>query len=562
MEKWMMAAKKADFNQIAQRFSIDPVIARIIRNRDVIGEEAIAEYLHGDLTTMHDPALMKDMEKAAGIIREKIRQKAHIRILGDYDIDGIMSTFILLKGFTRLGANVDYMIPNRITDGYGINEHLIQTAKEDGVDTIVTCDNGIAAIDQIQMAKDMGMTVVVTDHHEVQKGRIPGADAVVNPKQADCPYPFKGLCGGAVAYKLMEQLFRMEELPGDAVWEYLEYAAFATVGDIMDLTGENRVLVKEGLKRLRKTSNLGLRELMRANNLEPEDIKAYHIGFILGPCLNASGRLDTAKRSLELLRAGEREEAARLAGDLKSLNDSRKDMTLTGVEAAVKQVEETGILQDRVFVIFLPDCHESLAGIIAGRIKETYHHPTYVLTRGEAGVKGSGRSIEEYPMFDELVKCDDLLGKYGGHPMAAGVSLEEANIPLFRQRLNANCSLEEKDFVPKVSIDVPMPISYVNRELIGQLNLLEPFGKANPKPLFAQKDLQVLDSRIMGKNRNVLKMRVSDGHGAPMDAIYFGDVEPLSARLQMQTPLTIAYYPGINSYNGKESLQLIIQHFY
>ena len=439
MEKWVVAAKRADFNRIAQDFSIDPVLARLIRNRDIIGNDQIQTYLYGNKDQLYSPWLMKDMRKAVDILRKKIRDHARIRVIGDYDIDGVMSTFILETGLRRVGADVDVMIPNRITDGYGLNEQLILKAKEDERDTIVTCDNGISAFEQIKKAKDLGMTVIVTDHHELLDGMIPDADAVINPKQQDCTYPFSGLCGAGVAYKLIAALYETCGVGKDETEAFLEYAAFATVGDVMDLVGENRIIVKEGLKQLHHTGNRGLRELMRVNELQPEAVSAYHIGYVLGPCMNASGRLDTAKRALELLRSSNREDAARLAGDLKNLNESRKAMTLQGVELAVEQVEKNGIKEDKVYVIYLPECHESLAGIIAGRIREMYYHPVFVLTKGEDGIKGSGRSIESYHMFDAMARCREVFTHFGGHKMAAGLSLREEDIPKMRSRLNETC---------------------------------------------------------------------------------------------------------------------------
>lgn len=507
MEKWVVAAKKADFNLIGRQFHIDPVIARLIRNRDVVGEEKIKEYLLGTIDTLPSPWLMKDMKKAVDILEKKIQQEAKIRIIGDYDIDGVTSTYILLKGLTRIGANVDTYIPDRVADGYGIHEHLIDRAESDKIDTIVTCDNGIAASAEIQMAKEKGMTVIVTDHHEIpyreENGErrviLPPADAILNPKQCDCLYPNKNLCGAVVAFKYITALYERFNIQKKELEDYYELVAIATVGDVMDLQGENRILVKEGLRRLPNTKNKGLQELIRANNLEDSKITAYHIGFVLGPCINASGRLDTAARSLALLNAPTKEEAAKLAGDLTALNQSRKALTEKGKEDAIQLIETTELKNDRVLVVYLPECHESLAGIIAGRLREKYHKPAFVLTRGEKCAKGSGRSIESYSMYDELVKCADLMVQFGGHPMAAGLSIEEENIEKFREQLNQNCTLTEEDLRPKIVIDVAMPISYITKELVEQISLLEPFGKGNVKPIFAQKGLRVLDSNIIGK---------------------------------------------------------------
>ena len=569
MEKWVVCAKKADFNKIAQEFNIDPVIARLIRNRDVEREEDIRQYLHGTLEELPSGRLMKDMDRAVSIIRAKIADRSRMRIIGDYDIDGVTATTILLKGLQRLGAVVDTYIPDRIKDGYGINEHLISQAVEDGIDTIITCDNGIAAWHEIETAKKAGLTVVVTDHHDIpfqdtEEGRkwlIPPADAVVNPKQPDCFYPNKYLCGAVVAWKLIWTLYEDAGISGDEILKFTELAAVATVGDVMDLKGENRIIVKEGLKRLRTTSFPGLKALIQVNNLEYTDITAYHVGFVLGPCINASGRLDTAARALDLLCTDDPVEAARLAGDLLALNESRKAMTEQGKETAIKMVEETDIRNDAVLVIYLPDCHESLAGIIAGRIRELYHKPVFVLTKGEKMVKGSGRSIETYSMYEELVKCRDLLEQFGGHPMAAGLSLKEENVEAFRKELNRNCRLTEADLMPKIVIDVPMPISYVSRKLTEQLSLLEPFGKGNTKPLFAQKGLRVLNLRIIGKNHNVAKMFLADPAGVKIDAVYFGEAEKFAEYVQARENVSVTYYPDINVYQGRETLQLVIRNY-
>lgn len=569
MEKWVVAAKKADFNLIGRQFHIDPVIARLIRNRDVVGEEKIKEYLLGTIDTIPSPWLMKDMKKAVDILEKKIQQQAKIRIIGDYDIDGVTSTYILLKGLTRIGANVDTYIPDRVADGYGIHEHLIDRAESDKIDTIVTCDNGIAASAEIQMAKEKGMTVIVTDHHEIpyreENGErrviLPPADAILNPKQYDCLYPNKNLCGAVVAFKYITALYERFDIQKKELEDYYELVAIATVGDVMDLQGENRILVKEGLRRLPNTKNKGLQELIRANNLEDSKITAYHIGFVLGPCINASGRLDTAARSLALLNAPTKEEAAKLAGDLTALNQSRKALTEKGKEEAIQLIETTELKNDRVLVVYLPECHESLAGIIAGRLREKYHKPAFVLTRGEKCAKGSGRSIESYSMYDELVKCADLMVQFGGHPMAAGLSIEEENIEKFREQLNQNCTLTEEDLRPKIVIDVAMPISYITKELVEQISLLEPFGKGNVKPIFAQKGLRVLDSNIIGKNKNVVKLKLLDPQGAIIEGIYFGEADDFMNFIREKDSISVTYYPEINRFRGRESLQIIIQNY-
>ena len=569
MEKWMVYNKKADFQKIGSEFGIDPVIARLIRNRDIQDMKEIHSYLYGTLAEIPSPWKMKDMERAVQILQKKITQKKKIRIIGDYDIDGVTATCILLKGLKRLGANVDTYIPDRVKDGYGMHEQLIDKALEDGIDTILTCDNGIAAAAEIEYAKKEGLTVIVTDHHDIpfrdtEDGRIwiiPKADAVVNPKQNDCLYPNKNICGAVVAWKLIWALYERLGIDSDEIWDFLELAAIATVGDVMDLQGENRIIVKEGLKKLSSTSFEGLKALICVNNLEGAEITAYHVGFVIGPCINASGRLDTAARSLELLLADNMEDAMKLADDLYDLNQSRKAMTEQGKEQAIQSIEENNLGKDRVLVVYLPDCHESLAGIIAGRIREAYNKPVFVLTKGVDGVKGSGRSIEAYSMYEELVKCSDLLTQFGGHPMAAGLSMEEKNVELFRRRLNDNCTLTEQDLIPKIMIDVPMPISYLSKKLTEQLKVLEPFGKGNSKPLFAQKNLRAVGIRVLGRNRNVAKMLLIDENGIKMDAVYFGEAQEFVDFVQAHDTISVTYYPEINVFQGRENLQVVIKNY-
>ena len=569
MEKWMVYNKKADFQKIGSEFGIDPVIARLIRNRDIQDMKEIHSYLYGTLAEIPSPWKMKDMERAVQILQKKITQKKKIRSIGDYDIDGVTATCILLKGLKRLNANVDTYIPDRVKDGYGMHEQLIDKALEDGIDTILTCDNGIAAAAEIEYAKKEGLTVIVTDHHDIpfrdtEDGRIwiiPKADAVVNPKQNDCLYPNKNICGAVVAWKLIWALYERLGIDSDEIWDFLELAAIATVGDVMDLQGENRIIVKEGLKKLSSTSFEGLKALICVNNLEGAEITAYHVGFVIGPCINASGRLDTAARSLELLLADNMEDAMKLADDLYDLNQSRKAMTEQGKEQAIQSIEENNLGKDRVLVVYLPDCHESLAGIIAGRIREAYNKPVFVLTKGVDGVKGSGRSIEAYSMYEELVKCSDLLTQFGGHPMAAGLSMEEKNVELFRRRLNDNCTLTEQDLIPKIMIDVPMPISYLSKKLTEQLKVLEPFGKGNSKPLFAQKNLRAVGIRVFGRNRNVAKMLLIDGNGIKMDAVYFGEAQEFVDFVQAHDTISVTYYPEINVFQGRENLQVVIKNY-
>ena len=569
MEKWMVYNKKADFQKIGSEFGIDPVIARLIRNRDIQDMKEIRSYLYGTLAEIPSPWKMKDMERAVQILQKKITQKKKIRIIGDYDIDGVTATCILLKGLKRLNANVDTYIPDRVKDGYGMHEQLIDKALEDGIDTILTCDNGIAAAAEIEYAKKEGLTVIVTDHHDIpfrdtEDGRIwiiPKADAVVNPKQNDCLYPNKNICGAVVAWKLIWALYERLGIDSDEIWDFLELAAIATVGDVMDLQGENRIIVKEGLKKLSSTSFEGLKALICVNNLEGAEITAYHVGFVIGPCINASGRLDTAARSLELLLADNMEDAMKLADDLYDLNQSRKAMTEQGKEQAIQSIEENNLGKDRVLVVYLPDCHESLAGIIAGRIREAYNKPVFVLTKGADGVKGSGRSIEAYSMYEELVKCSDLLTQFGGHPMAAGLSMEEKNVELFRRRLNDNCTLTEQELIPKIMIDVPMPISYLSKKLTEQLKVLEPFGKGNSKPLFAQKNLRAVGIRVLGRNRNVAKMLLIDENGIKMDAVYFGEAQEFVDFVQAHDTISVTYYPEINIFQGRENLQVVIKNY-
>ena len=573
MEKWFVAMKKADFNGIAEKYQISPIIARLMRNRDVIGDDAIDFYLNGTVEDLYDGLLMKDMDRAVDILKEKIEEGKKIRVIGDYDIDGVNATYILQQGLAGLGADVDTDIPDRIKDGYGLNQMLIDRALEDDVDTIITCDNGIAAMNEIAYGKENGMTIVVTDHHEVpyleengeKKYLLPPADAVVDPHRADCEYPFKGLCGAAVAYKLVEVLYRVSgksEQEVEHLQENLmENVAIATIGDVMDLVGENRVFVKKGLELLKTTKNEGLHALMQCTGVDTANLNTYHIGFVIGPCINAGGRLDTAKRALELLNASNRRDAVTLAADLKELNDSRKEMTEEGVEEAVRQIESSSWKDDQVLVVYLPECHESIAGIIAGRIKERYYRPTFVLTKGETGVKGSGRSIEAYDMFAEMSRCRELFTKFGGHKLAAGLSLEEEKIEVFRKRINELADLTEEDLQMKVSIDMRLPFPYINEELIHELKILEPFGKGNGKPLFAESKLRVIQPRIFGKNRNVLKCRLEDQQGNQMEAVYFGEVEDCLRQMEKKQIMSFTYYPSINEYMGRRTIQLTIVNY-
>ena len=564
----MLQTKRADFNAIAARFHISPVTARIIRNRDVEGEKGIDRYLNGTLDQLYDPHLMKDMDKAAALILEKIRTGVRIRIVGDYDIDGVCSTYLLYRGLTRCGAAVDYQIPERIRDGYGINESIIRKAKEDGIDTIVTCDNGIAALEQVRLAKELGMTVIVTDHHEVVRDEdgsqvLPEADAVVNPHRDDCPYPFAGICGGVVAYKLVQVLYEQNRIPEQEWKDMLEFAAIATVGDVMKLQDENRIIVRWGLKQIPHTASAGLRALVEACGLDIYDLTAYHIGFVIGPCLNASGRLKTAKLALELLLCEGMQQSARaeeMAAELKLLNEERKDMTQAGMEQAFEQVDAE-LADDDVLVVYLPDCHESLAGIIAGRVRETYNKPSFVLTRGEDCVKGSGRSIESYHMYQALCGVQDLLLKFGGHPMAAGFSLKEENIDEFRRRLNEQSALTKEDFIPKIWIDVAMPLEYISEALVNELKGLEPFGQGNEKPQFAQKNLRIRSVRAIGRNNNAVRMTVVTEQGRPMEAMVFTVADQFVEEAKQSRSIDVIYYPDINEYNGNRTLQIVVRAY-
>lgn len=585
MERWVLLRKGADFEAIGKKYQISPRLACLIRNRDVIGEEAVDRYLNGTISDLYDGMLMKDMDKAIDILKEKILEDKKIRVIGDYDIDGVNATYILLEGLERLGADVDSDIPDRISDGYGLNRHLVERAYEAGVDTLITCDNGIAAADEIAYGKEMGMTVIVTDHHEVpfdehdgeKRYRIPPADAVMDPKQPDCLYPFKGLCGAAVAYKMMEALWESMGKDSADLDDLIENVAIATIGDVMDLDDENRIFVKEGLQMLRRTKNPGLKALIECTGIDKNSLNSYHIGFVLGPCINASGRLDTAKRALELLRAGTQKEADILAGDLKALNDSRKDMTEEAVKQAEEQVETTTISKDKVLVVYLPDCHESLAGIVAGRIRENYYKPVFVLTDAEEGVKGSGRSIDGYHMYEELNKCKELLTKFGGHRLAAGLSLPKENVGKFREMLNKNCTLTEEEMKEKVTIDMEMPFGCVTEGLVKELELLEPFGKGNTKPVFAARDVTLLGARILGKDRNVLKLQVQDVNGCRIEAMLFHHADDFLGKLEeqygkteveallkgrgRQIRISMTYYPDINEYMGKKTPQIVVTHY-
>lgn len=567
MSKWMVYAKKADFKAIGERYGIDQVVARIIRNRDVCGEEKIEMYLNGTEDSLYSAHLLKDADLAVDIIIEKIRRKKHIRIVGDYDIDGVCSVTILLKGLKAARALVDYTVPDRVADGYGINKNIIDRALSDCVDTIITCDNGIAAIPQINYAKDNNMTVIVTDHHDIpfkeeDGGKVflkSNADAIVNPKQQECGYPFKMLCGAAVAYKVISILYERLSLPDSDLLQFRQLAAVATIGDVVDLTDENRVLVKHGLATMEKTKNTGLRALIDVCQIDISALSSYHIGFVIGPCLNAGGRLETAKLAVELLIEDNPGEARVRAEKLKELNEERKAMTENEAAKAIDMVENTALSEDKVLVVYLPECHESIAGIIAGRLKEYFYRPAFVITDAAEGAKGSGRSIEGYNMFEEITRCGYLLNKFGGHPMAAGISLDKENIDELRWQLNHNQTLTEEQLTPVIWIDVPMPLGYVNFSLIEQLKCLEPFGKGNEKPVFADRNLTVRQASIIGKNKNVLKLVLEDENAYSYDAVMFR-ADELNVPLRGQK-ISVVYYPSINEYNGKKTIQFIVSEW-
>mgnify|MGYP004460909109 FL=1 len=585
MEKWIEIRKGGNFMEMAKKYGIDPLIARIIRNRDITDEKEITEYLYGGKEALHNPHLLKDVDKAAEIIAEGIAGKKAMRIIGDYDIDGVNATYILLEGIRRCGGNVDAAIPDRMKDGYGINEHLIGQALSDGKELLITCDNGIAAINEINFAKEKGMTVIVTDHHEIpyrntEQGKEflrSNADAIVNPKQNDCLYPCKGICGAVVAWKLVQVLYERMDIPVEEADIFIENAGFATVGDVMDLTGENRILVKLGLKALEHTKNPGMKALIAKNKLSDKPLSAYHIGFVLGPCINASGRLDTAKRSLELLLERDEVKASALAGELVELNESRKYMTQQETQKALEQIEKEGREKDKVLVVYLPECHESLAGIIAGRIREAYQRPVFVLTRGEEGVKGSGRSIEAYSMFDKMTEVAELFTKYGGHPMAAGLSMREEDIDKLREQLNQKAELSEEDMAEVVRLDAVLPMSYFTVDTIRQLSVLEPCGKSNTKPVFADRNIKITRAGIVGVNRNVLKLHLLDSKGNPVAGVYFGEVEKFLTFLsekfgseevdaamhgrENSIQFAAVYEPAVDTYSGRESVQAIIRRF-
>jgi len=591
MTKWFMTTKRADFSQLAERYKIDPVLARIIRNRDVVTEDEWDQYLYGTMEQIPSADQMKDLKKAVSVLRRSIKEGKKIRIIGDYDVDGICATYVLYRGLTLCNADADYVIPHRVEDGYGINMPMVEQALKDGIDVLLTCDNGISAKEPLEFAKSKGMICIVTDHHEIpfmeKDGQreyiLPKVDALIDPKQSDCAYPNKNICGAVVAFKLIQVLFEECEVLADKkealLRELTEFAGLATVCDVMELKGENRIIVKTALYYMKESANPGLRALFKVNNVEPEEVAAFHLGFIIGPCLNATGRLDTAELALELLCSQDYESAIVYATKLKQLNENRKEMTEKGVQLAISLIEQGEYEQESVLVLYLKEVHESLAGIIAGRIKELYHKPVFVLTKTPDGVKGSARSIDAYDIYEEMTKCKELFTKFGGHKMAAGLSMKEADVVLFRNRINELCRLKPEDFVEKITIDVPMPLSYVTMDLIEQFELLEPFGVGNEKPVFAQKSVQFLAGTIMGKNKNVARFTVKDEAGKTYPLILFkglenfaeyvngqfgqGSYENLLSQSKNDTNIImdIIYYPNINEYRGMRTVQFVLQHY-
>lgn len=581
-EKWLLRNKKVDLKAMSEKYKISQLLCKLMVNRDIIDENIINSYINPIYKYLHSPKTMKDVVIAVDIIKRKIQENKKIRIIGDYDVDGIISVFILYTALKKCGANVDYEIPDRIKDGYGINENIVKAAYDEGVDTIITCDNGISAIDQIQYAKDLGLTVIVTDHHDVPFIEEDGvrtflssqADAIINPKQIECEYKFKSICGAGVAFKLIEALYEEIGMDKEECYKLIEFVAIATVCDVVDLIDENRIFVKNGLEMLNNSKNIGINALKKACGLEDKEITAYHLGFVIGPCLNASGRLDSAKKGLELLLMEDDEEAKNLAQEIVDLNDARKNMTKEGVDRAVNIIDSTDINNDKILVVYIPDIHESLAGIVAGRVKEKYNKPTIILTKSEEGVKGSARSIEEYNMFEGLLACKELLDKFGGHPMAAGLSLQEDKVDELRKALNNKCELTDEDLTRKIMIDSSLPLEYLNLHLIEELNVLEPFGKGNSKPVFGVRDAKITKAILLGKDKNVLKLKLLTNNNITIDAMIFNDLENFESKIiekygneeldnlynksNNNIPMDFTFYPSINEWNGNKSIQIVV----
>lgn len=581
--EWRLKVTNCDIDTIAKEANISKTTAKILVNRDIKDIEEIKRFMNSSLKDMHDPFLMKDIDAGTDIILDAIDEGKKIVIYGDYDADGVTSTAILYKALLKLEANVEYYIPDRESEGYGMCSERIQILKEEGTEVILTCDNGISAIEEINFARSLEMQVVVTDHHELSfnefEGKreyiVPEANAVINPKQYDCPYPFKLLCGAGIAFKFVQALYMKLGMEDNDAYEFIEFAGIGTICDVVDLIGENRIIAKNSLKMISSTKNIGLNSLIETLGIKDNNIKSYHIGFMIGPCINATGRLDTAALSVELLTCNDKNRAIELSRTLYDLNKTRQEMTTKNVEEIISSIENSNLKNDKVLVVYKKDVHESIAGIVAGKVREKFNVPTIILTKGKEMPKGSGRSIEEYNLFEELIKCRELLEKFGGHPMAAGLSVKEENISVLRAQLNKNCSLNDSDIRPKIKIDTRIHLNEVNLDLINELEELEPFGKGNSTPIFAEKNIEICDIKILGKNQNTLKLTCIIHNNSKIDAICFNRVEEFKEILKekygnnydkvlinpLGLKLDIIFYPMINEFNGTKKIQLKMKDF-
>lgn len=584
-EQWILNGRQADFAAIAGKLSVPPLVVKLMINRG-IKESGMKSFLGGNLTELSDPYLMKDMKKACDIFLKAANNNDTVAIVTDYDCDGIFSGMVLYSCFSRIGIKARLFTPDRVKEGYGLNKRIIDEAYNMGINYIITCDNGIAAYDEVLYAKSLGMTVVITDHHEVpfvinEAGKeyvLPGADAVIDPKQEDCKYPFKGLCGAGVAYRIADALYGIRNIPDNEKELLLIYAAAATVADIMELNGENRIIVKEGLKLFSHTDNPGLKAIKEVNNLADVQITPYHIGFVIGPCFNAAGRLKSVAPAFELLMSDDEKVVHKRAIELKELNEYRKNMTEEGAERALAMALLPENAACNVLVLYISDCHESLIGIIAGRVKDRVHKPVIVFTDAPDNTyKGSARSIEAYSMFDELTKVKELFLKFGGHKMAAGMTIPKENLNVLRERLNKNQTLTKKDLIPVVRIDAEVLIRHMSIPVIESFSVLEPFGCGNPKPLFAGRHFNIRQARVIGRNNNVLKCIISDIENNVCEALYFGDIEEFINMIEEHfgseekdkmlrgaknnTDVALAFNAEINEYNGLKSVQFIIQNY-
>ena len=567
-KEWYLYTKRADFSRIGAHFGIDPVAARVLRNRDLITESEIDRFLNASLSDLHDASLLPDGCKCASIAAEKIRNGKKIRIVGDYDVDGVCASYMLWDAFRSLGADCSTVIPDRIRDGYGINHTIVADAVRDGVDTIITCDNGISAVEELKTAKNAGLTVLITDHHDIRKDEngqeiFPPADGIINVHRKDSLYPEKEICGAVTAWKFLSLLFREFAYPDDAYLKYLEFAALATICDCMELKGENRIIAKEGLKVLSSGGvNGGMRALLRCTGLAGKKVTCYSAGFVLGPCINAGGRMETAERAFSLFASPDEQTAVCRAEYLTELNESRKELTRKGTDAAIDVVERQK-KEEKILVVCLKDLHESLAGIVAGRLKEIYGRPAIVFTdSGQKGIlKGSGRSVEACNMFEELSRCADLLQKYGGHPMAAGLSVKTEDLPKLEERLNLQTSLTEDDLKRKIWIDSELPFSWLSEKLVTDLEKLEPYGSGNEKPRFALKNVHPVNLRVMGHARNALRMDLVSEEGFVMPGVMFGEGDRIKKELEKKDRVSILYYPVINEWNGYRTLNIQIEDY-